>query len=258
MAEHTRREFFKKGATAAFGGVVATATAPRLARAVTESGKTWAKHWGMLVDLRRCIGCQACTVACKAENGVPLGVFRRRVRTIMTGTYPKATRHYVPISCFHCEKPACLDACAKLDCYIGQEESAIHQTDDGYVMIDKEICKPDKKPCLTGCPYHNIFYDPVADKADKCTFCEHRVKQGVAPACVQTCQGGALMFGDLKDPNSQIAKAMASNQTKVLRPKKDTKPSFHYIGLEPEVQQVIERMVSKGKRLRPRELEDDR
>ena len=66
------------------------------------------------------------------------------------------------------------------------------------------------------------------------------------------------MFGDLKDPNSQIAKAMASNQTKVLRPKKDTKPSFHYIGLEPEVQQVIERMVSKGKRLRPRELEDDR
>ena len=258
MADQTRREFFKKGAAVAVGGAAAVASGAGLAGAAAESGKTWKKHWGMLVDLRRCIGCQACTVACKAENGVPLGLFRRRVRTIMTGTYPAATRHYVPISCFHCEEPACLEACAKQDCFLHQEESAIYQTADGYVMIDKEKCKPDRKPCLTACPYHNIFYDPVADKADKCTFCEHRVKQGVIPACVQTCEGGALMFGDLKDANSEIAKAIASNETKVLRPKKGTQPSFHYIGLEPEVQQVVEGMVKKGKRLRPRDLENDR
>ena len=260
MGEQTRRELLKSGGKAALGGAVAAvaATSPGLALAAEEPRKKWAKHWGMLVDLRRCIGCQACTVACKAENGVPLGVFRRRVRTVMTGTYPNATRHFVPISCFHCEDPACLEACAKLDCYEGQGKSAISQTDDGYVVIDEKICKPDKKPCLTGCPYHNIFYDPVKNKSDKCTFCEHRVKQGVAPACVQTCEGGALMFGDLKDPNSEVAKAIAASETKVLRPKKGTHPSFRYIGLTPEVQKFIEGEVSKGKRLRPTTLENDR
>ena len=80
----------------------------------------------------------------------------------------------------------------------------------------------------------------------------------MVPACVQTCEGGALSFGDLKDPNSAIAMAIAASDTVVLRPKKNTKPSFHYIGLEPEVQKAIEGMVSKGKRLRPRDLENDR
>ena len=256
MSNRTRREFFKESGTVALGGVVAAATAPGLASAA--EARAWTHHWGMLVDLRRCIGCQACSVSCKAENDVPLGVFRRRVRTLMTGSYPNVTRHFVPISCYHCEKPACLDACAKKDCFPEQEESAIHQTDDGYVVIDKAKCKPEHKPCLTACPYHNIFIDPVDGKADKCTFCDHRVRKGVAPACVQTCEGGALMFGDLEDPSSEIAKAVAANDTKVLRPKKETKPSFHYIGLEPEVQMAIEGMVSKGKRLRPRDLENDR
>ena len=258
MSGQTRREFFEKSGKTALGAVAAATAAPGLASAATDSGKKWSKHWGMLVDLRRCVGCQACTVTCKSENGVPLGVFRRRVRTVMTGTYPEVTRHFVPISCFHCEDPACLEACAKKDCHEGQEESAIYQTDDGYVQIDKDKCKAEKKPCMTACPYHNIFFDPTTKKADKCTFCEHRVKQGVAPACVQTCEGGALQFGDLKDPNSEIAKAIASNETKVLRPKKKTHPSFHYIGLEPEVQKAIERMISKGKRLRPQELANDR
>jgi tetrathionate reductase subunit B len=258
MSEHTRREFFKKGGQAALGGVVVAASLPTLARGAPKAPDEWDQHWGMLVDLRRCIGCQGCTVACKAENGVSLGLFRRRVRTVMTGSYPDVKRHFVPISCFHCEKPACMEACEKLDCYVGQKKSAISQTEDGYVVIDKDVCQPDNKPCLTGCPYHNIFYDPDADKADKCTFCDHRVKQGLIPACVQTCEGGALQFGDLKDPNSEIAKTIAANETKVLRPKKETRPSFHYIGLEPEVQRVVEGMVSKGKRLRPRELENDR
>ena len=105
---------------------------------------------------------------------------------------------------------------------------------------------------------HYQSFRCVSGKADKCTFCEHRVRKGVVPACVQTCEGGALSFGDLKDPNSAIAMAIAASDTVVLRPKKNTKPSFHYIGLEPEVQKAIEGMVSKGKRLRPRDLENDR
>ena len=255
MADPTRREFFGRTGRLAIGGLAAAAV-PDLARGA--EGKQFEHHWGMLVDLRRCIGCQGCTVACKAENDVPLGVFRRRVRTVMTGTYPNAKRHFVPISCFHCEKPGCLESCAKNECFEGQTESAISQTDDGYVVIDQAKCTPDKKPCMTGCPYHNIFIDPATEKADKCTFCDHRVEQGLTPACVQTCEGGALMFGDLKDPTSEIAKVIAANETQVLRPKKGTEPAFHYIGLEPEVQKVIEGMVSKGKRLQPRQLERDR
>ena len=257
MSEQTRRQFFKTTGTAAVGGVVAAATVPGLAEAAEEAGKTWTKHWGMLVDLRRCIGCQACTVACKAENDVPLGVFRRRVRTLMTGSYPEVARHFIPISCYHCEDPKCLAACARHNCYEGQTETALYQTDDGYVLVDKEKCGADKKPCMTGCPYHNIFFDPVEGKADKCTFCDHRVKQGLIPACVQTCEGGALVFGDLKDPSSEIAKAIAANDTKVLKPRKRTNPSFHYIGLDPDVQASVEKMI-KGKRLKPTDLENDR
>ena len=258
MSKQTRRDFFKQAGGTVLGGVVVATGVSGLARAAEEGRTDWKQHWGMLVDLRRCIGCQACTVACKAQNDVPLGVFRRRVRTTMSGSFPNAKRHFIPISCFHCENPACLEACAKHDCYSGQTESALKQTDEGYVLVDKEICKPDKKPCLTACPYHNIFYDPVADKSNKCDFCKARVDKGIAPACVQTCQGGALTFGDLKDPGSDISRAIASNDTKVLRPKKGTRPSFRYIGLDPQVQKTVEGMVSKGKRLKPSDLEKDR
>jgi tetrathionate reductase subunit B len=137
MSERTRREFFKDTGSVALGGVVAAATVPGLASAAAEGGKSFTKHWGMLVDLRRCIGCQACTVSCKAENDVPLGVFRRRVRSLMTGAYPDPKRHFLPISCYHCEDPKCLRACAKHKCYEGQTETALYQTDDGYVLLDK-------------------------------------------------------------------------------------------------------------------------
>ncbi len=254
MSEQTRREILKRGGQVALGGALATAgaaAAPRLAKAAAE------RQWGMLVDLRRCIGCQACTVACKAENGVPLGVFRRRVRTLMTGSFPEVGRHFVPISCFHCEKPKCLPACDKHKCYDGQSETALYKREDGTVLIDEAKCKPGKKPCMTACPYNNIFYDPLTKKADKCTFCEHRVDQGVAPACVQTCEGGALQFGDVKDPSSAIARAIAANDTKVLKPRKKMNPSFHYIGLDDDVQKTVEGMI-KGKQLRPTDLENDR
>ena len=248
MPATTRRQVLGTAGKAALGGVAALAAlGPAGAVAAAAGGE----RWGMLVDLTRCIGCNACSVACKAENDVPLGVFRRRVRPLMAGSYPDTQRAFVPISCFHCEKPACLEACKKAD--VG----AIYKTADGFVVIDQEKCEK-KKRCTFECPYRNVFINPVDDKAQKCTFCEHRVKQGVAPACVQTCVGGALTFGDLNDPNSGITKAIKANKAKVLRPDKGTSPSMYYIGLDADLEkQMVALLKKKRGQVRAAEMEND-
>lgn len=234
----TRREAFQAAGKAALGGAaVAALGIPGVARAAQ------AKQWGMLIDLRRCIGCKACSVACKAENDVPLGVFRRRVRTKMEGAYPAAKRHFLPISCFHCAKPTCLEKCP---------EKAISKEPEGYVVVDKDKCKT-KKVCTVACPYSNMFINPVTKKADKCTFCEHRVKNGLVPACVQTCQGEAILFGDLQDADSDIAKAIKANKAEVLKPDAGTAPSFYYIGLPPGIDAILKRGQEK-----PETLDNDR
>ncbi len=245
MAEITRREVLGTAGKVVLGGAAAALAASGPARAAEAVGK---KQFGMLVDLGRCIGCQACTVACKAENGVPLGVFRRRVRTFMTGAYPNPKRHFTPISCFHCEKPKCLTKCP---------EKAISKSPDGLVLVDKKKCT-NKKRCLFACPYKNIFISPEDNKADKCTFCVHRVRRGVAPACVQTCEGGALMFGEISDPNSEIAQAIKANGAKVLKPEAGTNPSLYYIGLEGEVEAGMRKNVKRRGQLKGRDLERDR
>jgi len=206
-----------------------------------------AGQWGMLIDLKRCIGCQACTIACKAENDVPLGVFRRRVRTVMENSYPDTARHFVPISCFHCADPACLKKCPK---------KAIYKSAEGLVLVDEKKCEK-KKVCTIACPYRNIFIDPLTSKADKCTFCEHRVKEGVVPACVQTCTGGALMFGDVGDSGSDISKAIKSANAKVLKPDAGTSPSVYYAGLESGLEKKLTAMLKKRGQLKPATLEAD-
>lgn len=239
MAKITRRRFLATGSVALGGAAASIALGvPRKARAAQGT------RWGMLIDLRRCIGCHGCSVACKAENDVPLGVFRRRVRTLMKGGYPKARRFFLPVSCFHCEKPACLEACP---------QQAIHKTEEGFVLVDKDKCIT-KKKCVPACPYNNMFINPEEIKADKCTFCEHRVKQGLVPACVQTCTGGAISFGDLNDGDSDIAKAVKANGAKVLKPEAGTSPSFYYIGVEPGME---EQLFGKGQ-FKPESFETDR
>lgn len=245
MAEIGRREALGNIGKAALAGVAGAVAIKSTARAAVKTPQ----QYGMLVDLRRCMGCQGCTVACKAENEVPLGVFRRRVRTFMDGSYPEAKRHFMPISCFHCKEPPCLKRC---------KENAIYKTEEGFVLVDPEKCKK-KKRCLIACPYRNIFINPDTKKADKCTMCAHRVREGVLPACVQTCTGNALMFGDLNDPSSDIAKAVAANGAQVLKPEAGTGPSFYYVGLEPDVKEKMEKKILRKRgQLKPGELENDR
>ena len=171
-------------------------------------------RYGMVIDLRRCIGCQACAVSCKAENDVPLGVFRNWVDTMEVGGYPNTKRYFLPVLCNHCEEPVCAQACPV---------AAIYKRDDGLVLVDHEKCE-NVRACIEECPYARIFTNPVRVTAGKCTFCEHRVDKGIEPACVTTCQGRARIFGDLNDPSSEAAQLLAKHKPIQLLPEEGTGP----------------------------------
>lgn len=174
---------------------------------------------GMLIDLDTCIGCHACSVACKAEFDVPLGVFRDTVKYIEDGAYPNATRHFIPVLCNHCEDAPCLDACPT---------DAISRQPDGEVVINEGDCNLNRF-CMAACPYGAIYEDPQLGVAQKCTFCEHRTADGRQPACVDACPTGCRIFGDLDDPDSAIAQKVAANETSVWKPDAGTSPRVFYV-----------------------------
>ncbi len=152
-------------------------------------------RYAMVTDLRRCVGCEACTVACSAEWNVPPGHGRTRVhRTPVTGTFPHLRASTFVAQCNHCDRPPCLDACPS---------GATFRTDDGIVHVDRDLCVGCGY-CVAACPYDARFIDPVARKADKCDFCAARLARGQQPACVTTCTAGAKHFGDLEDPASDV------------------------------------------------------
>lgn len=174
---------------------------------------------GMLIDLRTCIGCHACSVACKSEFDVPLGVFRDTVKYLETGQYPSAKRHFIPVLCNHCEDAPCLKACPT---------QAISRLDGGEVTIDKNRCNA-VRACMSACPYGAIYIDPFENVAQKCTFCSHRTATGQQPACVEACPTKCRIFGDLDDPDSEIARKAANNETRVWKEKEKTRPKVLYI-----------------------------
>ncbi len=212
-----RREFFK-GAAAGAAVAVASAAVP-----AKEALSDTNPRFGMLIDVRRCIGCHACSVSCKAEFDVPLGVTRSWVEYIEKGTYPNATRSFLPRLCNHCRHPKCVDVCPT--------GATWKRDEDGIVVIDADICIGCKY-CIQACPYDARFINPVTGAADKCDFCLHRVSQGLAPACVEACLGGARIFGDINDPDSEISRLIAANPVTVLRPGQGTEPNVYYIAAD--------------------------
>lgn len=198
-------------------------------------------HWGMVVDLKSCIGCNSCVAACKAENGTAPGIFWNKVLEQEVGTFPHARRIFWPMRCMHCEKPACEEACPT---------GATNKREDGLVLVDAAKCIG-CKACMVACPYdaravyenkkgyfpdglspyeRQAYAKHVPGAAQKCTFCSHRLDQGQQPACVANCITGSLIFGDLDDSSSPASQALREGRVS-LRLKEDlgTKPSIYYL-----------------------------
>jgi len=198
-------------------------------------------RWGMVIDLRKCIGCQACTVACKAENLTSQGVHWNRVLKIEQGKYPNVKRLFLSLPCMHCKDPSCVAVCPT---------GASYKRPDGIVMIDYSNCIGCMY-CIGACPYGvRTYIDEVKPYfpnaglsqieqyrdgehqngvVEKCNFCVERVENGLEPACVQTCPPEARYFGDLDDPKSEVSKIIKAGNVLQLLPELGTNPSVYYI-----------------------------
>ena len=176
-------------------------------------------NYGFLIDQSKCIGCHACSVACKSENQVPLGVNRTWVKYVETGEYPDVRRRFQVTRCNHCANPPCVRICPV---------SAMYQRADGIVEFDPSICIGCKS-CMQACPYDSIYLDPETNTAAKCNFCAHRIDVGLEPACVVVCPEHAILAGDLDDPATEISHTLATAQVTFRKPEQGTSPKLFYI-----------------------------
>ena len=177
-------------------------------------------RWVKVLDQSRCIGCHACTTACKSENEVPLGVTRTFVKSVDVGIFPQARRAFQVTRCNQCEDAPCVAACPT---------QAMYRREDGIVDFDKEICIG-CKACMAACPYDAIFINPEDHSAEKCNLCAHRLDIGLEPACVTVCPTEAILVGDLNDPASKVAQVINREAVQVRKPEKETKPGVFYKG----------------------------
>jgi len=247
----SRRDLIKTG-----GVVAAAAAATGILPETAVAAKEELPRWAMVVDLRRCIGCRGCSIADKSEYGVALGRFNTVVKNIEFGKYPEPKKYFMSRLCNHCsggekDVPPCVEACPQAKA--GEREKlngksyrtgATYKRPDGMILIEASLCIGCYK-CVEACPYGVRSPDPNVKLTrpdrekdfgvGKCTFCRHRVDQGLVPSCVNTCQGRARIFGDLNDPESEVAKLAAEfkfleNRDKsTLMPGEGTHPHIFYI-----------------------------
>lgn len=174
--------------------------------------------WAKVIDQSTCIGCHACTTACKSENQVPVGVSRTYVKSVDVGEFPQARRAFQVTRCNQCEDAPCAKACPT---------GAMHRRADGIVDFNKDVCIG-CKACVAACPYDAIFINPEDHSAEKCNFCAHRLDVGLEPACVVVCPTQSIFVGDLNDPESRVARTVKRDVVSVRKPEKDTRPKLFY------------------------------
>ncbi|HWM22792.1 MAG TPA: 4Fe-4S dicluster domain-containing protein [Ilumatobacteraceae bacterium] len=176
---------------------------------------------GFVLASDSCIGCHACTVACKSEHDVPLGVNRTWVKYIETGEFPDTARTFTVMRCNQCDDAPCISICPT---------RALYRAPNGVVDFDDSRCIG-CKACMNACPYDAIYINPETNTAHKCNFCNHRVEVGLEPACVTVCPTHAIITGDLDDPTSEISQIVARDRVAVRAPEQGTKPKVFYRGV---------------------------
>ncbi len=254
------------------GSTLRASTGDRLRRMLADVRRALRKpdserRWIMVIDPRRCVGCRACVVACKAENVTPPGVSYREVPEVELGLYPQVNRIFMPTNCMQCDNPPCQKAAP---------EGAIVKRPDGIVAIDytKFTSREAFEAARRACPYAALYWDdgtfattgtpsspqpyetrtfyeydgvyartggaPPVGSARKCHFCVHRLEAGLLPACVSTCIGGAMAFGDHNDPESLVSELLATHRVIRVNERAGTQPRVYYIEDElPNVRRLI-------------------
>ena len=176
-------------------------------------------NFGFIIDNRKCIGCHACTVACKAEHEVPVGVNRTWVKYIEKGEFPDTRRHFSVMRCNHCADAPCVEICPV---------TALFTRKDGIVDFDNRRCIG-CRACMQACPYDALYVDPETHTAAKCNYCAHRVEMNLEPACVNVCPEHAIISGDMDNPASEIAHLLSVESVTARKTEKGTQPHLFYI-----------------------------
>lgn len=248
-----RRAFLSEAVAACCAGAPLLLGVVRLsAAAAQEAGGSYdpTEHlYGMGIDVRKCIGCARCVVACKAENDVPddphhfnTWIERYVIREAevvdvdspnggidgfppLEGEADVLRTFFVPKLCNHCANPPCVQVCPVGATFI---------TEDGVVLVDEDYCIGCRY-CIQACPYGARYMQPETHVAGKCTFCYHRLVKGKVPACVEVCPTGARVFGELEGRATPLARFLRFNQLQVLKPHLNTKPKAYYANLDVEV-----------------------
>ncbi|MBI9040293.1 NrfD/PsrC family molybdoenzyme membrane anchor subunit [Lutibacter sp.] len=175
--------------------------------------------YGFIIDNRKCIGCHACTTACKSEHDVAIGVNRTYVKQVEKGEFPDTRRIFSVMRCNHCTDAPCVEICPV---------EALYTREDGIVDFDNNRCIGCKS-CMQACPYDALYIDPDNNTAAKCNYCAHRVDVGREPACVTVCPEHAIIAGDMHNPTTEISQLLARQAVKVRKPEKGTNPNLFYI-----------------------------